>query len=99
MSGEPRPKQGPKQKRKSKTEFTEAVKARVIRRSLGHCEAQLPGCWGKAVLFHHILRRSHGGEGTEENCLHLCTPCHTWIHDHPAESEARGMLTRSSNAG
>lgn len=52
-------------------------------------------CDGRAVLFHHVLRRSKQGKGTADNGLHLCNPCHLWIHANPAISYERGWLARS----
>lgn len=95
MSGPPQPKQPRAKKRRgSKAEFSEEVKAQVARRSLGHCEAQTEACWGKATLFHHIRRRKTP-DGSAENAMHLCLPCHDWIHGHVALSEERGWLIRS----
>lgn len=80
---------------KSKGEFSPAVRAEIERRSGGKCEACTPICRSKAVHIHHIRRRSQGGKGTVANGLHVCSICHTWIHDHPKEAEARGWLLRS----
>lgn len=80
---------------KSKGEFSPEVRAAVERRSGGMCEAGTAICRKQAAHIHHIRRRSQGGKGTLENALHVCNICHTWIHDHPAESEARGWLLRS----
>lgn len=77
---------------KSKAEFPPDVREAVARRSLGHCEAQTEVCWGTATMIHHIRRRSQGGTGTFENALHVCAPCHDWIHLHPATSRERGWL-------
>jgi hypothetical protein len=80
---------------RSKGEFPPQVREMIALRSGGQCEANGPLCRGRAVHIHHILRRSQGGKGTVSNGLHVCTPCHTWIHDHPAESVERGWLARS----
>lgn len=97
MAGDPRPKTPrPKKSRKSEAEFSPEVRAQVERRSLGLCEVQEVGCWGRATMMHHIRRRSQGGGGTIENALHVCPPCHQWVHQHVTESEERGWLVRSS---
>lgn len=110
MSGEPRPKEPrPKKvpkglrrvgmKRKavsSKGEFTPAARNEVERRSGGRCEAMTSICRGPAVHIHHILRRSQGGKGTADNGLHVCQPCHTFLHDHPEMAYARGWMVRGS---
>jgi HNH endonuclease len=96
MAGDPRPKQPRgKKKRTSDAEFSPTVRLLVERRSLGMCEVQETGCWGKATMLHHIRRRSQGGKGTVENALAVCAHCHTWIHEHVAISEERGHLVRS----
>lgn len=82
----------------SKGEFTPAAKAEMRVRSGGRCEAGTTICRGHAVLFHHIKRRGQGGKGVASNGLHLCVPCHTFLHDHPKVAYARGWLIRSGNA-
>lgn len=81
----------------SKTDFTAAAKAEIRRRSKGACEVQETNCWHRATLFHHILRRGVGGKGTADNGLHLCVPCHQFVHEHVAESYERGWLRRSGS--
>lgn len=80
----------------SSTDFTEAVKARVRRRSMDRCEAQTPNCRrGGTLHFHHRKLRSSGGQGTFDNCLHVCTTCHDYIHAHPLEAVDRGWIIPS----
>lgn len=79
-------------KQGSKTDFPAKVKEAVRRRSGGWCE--FPRCTRAAVAFHHRLMRSQGGPGTAENCMHLCTSCHTFVHAHPAQSYEEGWLLR-----
>jgi hypothetical protein len=97
MAGDPRPKTPrTKKKRPSKAEFPAEVREQVARRSLGLCEAQEVNCWGRATMLHHIKRRKEP-DNSATNALHVCPPCHTWIHEHVAESEARGWLVRSGS--
>jgi hypothetical protein len=65
---------------------------RVRLRSKGVCEAGSEVCNGKASHFHHRkLRRFK--DHTDVNCLHVCPPCHTYIHDnHPEVARSMGWL-------
>lgn len=54
-----------------------------------------PGCTDRNDHAHHRLMRSQGGPTTDVNLLNVCRPCHTWIHDHPQESYALGLLVPS----
>jgi len=48
---------------------------------------------------HHRLMRSQGGPDTLENLACLCGPnprgCHGWVHAHPEEARALGLLIPS----
>ena len=57
------------------------------------CVAKLPGiCTGRAVDNHELLPRSLGGSATDkDNIIPVCRMCHSWITDHTAEAEARGL--------
>lgn len=48
------------------------VKKAVYRRDNGRCV--LCGCLGEPVA--HVIRRSHGGMGVEQNIVTLCPKCH-----------------------
>jgi len=78
----------------SKADFHPSVRHEIARRSKGRCEAGTPDCVGRATMIHHIRRRSQGGKGTVANGLHVCAPCHTFIHDHPWLSAEAGWLAR-----
>jgi hypothetical protein len=81
--------------RRSKAEFSPAVRAEIEQRSGGRCEAHTEKCTGKAVHIHHRrLRKS--GDGSAENGLHVCRPCHTEIHHNVAISYEQGWLIRSN---
>lgn len=59
------------------------------------CEAQAPGCTGRAVHAHHRKRRSQGGDNSSANLLRVCVQCHTYIHANPERSYAKGWLVHS----
>jgi hypothetical protein len=83
---------------KSKGEFSPQVKQAILARSGGRCEAQTPICRGEAVHFHHRRLRSQGGKGTVENGLHVCIPCHTYVHDHPERAYAVGWMVHGRDS-
>lgn len=73
------------------------VRAEVLRRSQGHCEARIGEiCTGDYEHAHHRRRRSQGGADSAANLLAVCRECHRHIHANPAWSEAQGFLLRSS---
>lgn len=52
-------------------------------------------CGGHAapVDVHEILPRSAGGSIVErENCIAVCRACHDFIHQHPIDARAIGLL-------
>lgn len=60
------------------------------------CQAQLPGCQGRAVDGHEIDTRGRGGSALEAaNVLLVCRNCHTWITEHPTEAAERGLVAHS----
>lgn len=87
------PKKVPKARRGR--EWPQEVKDAVWRRSGGMCEAKAsPECRKYAGQLHHRRMRSQGGPDTVENALHVCTPCHGYIHDNPQQSYEAGWLIR-----
>jgi HNH endonuclease len=73
----------------------DAQRPKVERRSMGRCEARLPGCrtWGNVV--HHRKRRSQLGTNDLANLLNVCSPCHRLIHANPATAHLAGMLVKA----
>ena len=71
-----------------------AAKEATRLRSEGMCEARTVACDGQASQAHHILRRSQGGQHDATNLLDVCWMCHSYIHEHPAESYENGWLRR-----
>jgi 5-methylcytosine-specific restriction endonuclease McrA len=53
--------------------FSKAIKAEVLKRSAGMCEA--PDCDRVGKHFDHCKPVSIGGESTLSNCRLLCEPC------------------------
>ena len=78
-----------------RSDFTAKAKAEMKHRSQGWCEAQTKMCRRRAAVFHHVLGRGVGGKGRADNGLHLCDPCHKFIHANPALSYERGWMRRS----
>lgn len=54
------------------------------------CQAARPGCDGRAVDGHELVRRSQGGDYLEPD-LAVCRTCHDWITTHPTAAAAAGL--------
>lgn len=64
----------------------------VTERSGGVCEM----CQVRpATDWHHRKNRSQGGSWSASNGLHLCSPDHRWVTEHPAAAVAHGWSVRS----
>ena len=51
------------------------------------------------LVVHHRRSRGMGGSSgpdihAADNLIVLCEPCHLWVHSHPAESYALGLMVR-----
>lgn len=67
-------------------------------RSDGWCEIRFPGCFGRALDWHHRLNRTQGGLWQAGNGLHLCRFCHekvTNTRGQRALYEEHGWIVRS----
>lgn len=53
--------------------FSKAIKAEVLKRSGGMCEAE--GCNRPGKDFDHVKAVAFGGKSTEDNCQLLCREC------------------------
>jgi len=72
---------------------TAAAKEAVRLRSRGYCEVGSVGrCRILGTQAHHRLMRSQGGGHEVDNLLHVCGPCHDYIHANPEYSYERGWL-------
>jgi hypothetical protein len=84
-------------------DFAAELKAQepaLIKRAGGKCEVRVPEACGKGFRMyhrHHKMMRSHGGTNDLDNLLWVCDGCHTYIHNHPAESYEKGWLLRGTN--
>ena len=79
--------------------FSDVVRARVMARSGGFCEARIPGCWDEASQLHHRRPRGAGGSrdprtGGAANGYALCLPCHDHIERNRSEARENGWLVR-----
>lgn len=83
---------------KSKTDFSPTVREAIRRRSGGRCEVHSQHCTGRATHMHHRLRRTHPESNTVENGLHVCSPCHTYLHAVGKLAYDNGWLLRSGGA-
>jgi hypothetical protein len=55
------------------------AKETVSGRSGGWCEIRLPGCFGRALDWHHRQNRTQGGLWQASNGIHGCRFCHEQI--------------------
>ena len=77
----------------AKQSIPKRVRIEVATRSLGFCEARVPGvCTGNGEHLHHVVLRSRGGRHLASNLLHVCNADHRWIHHHPAEATRLGLM-------
>jgi hypothetical protein len=76
----------------TKTDFSDDTRGVVRRRAGDRCEL----CKSKPIrAFHHRKLRRHG-DNSVENCLGLCTECHTVIHSNGSDYAYRhGLLLKS----
>lgn len=66
------------------------IRQEVIISADGTCE--WCGVHGGHLDCHHVVRRSQGGQDTVANLRAVHRVCHRYIHEHPAEAKARGLL-------
>lgn len=70
------------------TDFSEAEKEKIRRRSGGICECKRvvcdhkARCTSRATEFHHIVSKAKGGQGVASNGEHLCASCHRNTRTH-----------------
>lgn len=70
----------------------EAFRQAVLGHAGYRCQVDAPACRGRAVMVHHRLPRSAGGDDHPDNGLAVCGSCHGWVHAHPTISYEHGWL-------
>lgn len=63
------------------------------------CRAKLTGCFGRAEVPHHIIKRQRGGGDDPSNILPVCHNCHGAIHADEAGAIILGLLRRRPAKG
>lgn len=89
-------------KRAARKEERDECRRIVFERCEGACEAcprLHDGPVRRAVEVHEIKTRGRGGSIYDpDNAVGLCRLCHNWIHDHPDDALALGLLAHSWDA-
>jgi hypothetical protein len=85
----------PKPPRRDGVNFPEKIKEKARYRAGFQCEVKGPHCNGRIEQFHHRRMRSQGGVGTLVNCLCVCGPDHTLIHQKTDWAYRHGLLVKS----
>ena len=57
------------------------------------------GCRLRATHVHHRKYRQRGGTNSLNNLLHVCEPCHSWIHAHGGFDQPANRLRLALSAG
>lgn len=56
-------------------------------------------CLGRGSNVHHRRYRSRGGTNRLENLIHLCGPCHSWVHSQGGFGMPGNVLRLALSAG
>lgn len=75
------------------TDVPAAMRAQVLDRALGVCEAHTRDCTYRVAHVHHRAGRGVG-RNHPDLLLAVCSPCHRYIHDHPTESYEHGWMVK-----
>lgn len=86
------------------TGFPPKVRAVIVARSQGRCEANTTRCQGVATQIHHRCPRRLGGSSVgwvnkPSNGLHVCFGCHAFIESHRAAAVVHGWLVSQYTSG
>lgn len=84
-------------KKQRKDEVRREVLEQLVAERGDLCQARvLSVCQTFASDGHEILSRGRGGDPADpDNVLLVCRKCHDWIHAHPREALAKGLLKNS----
>jgi hypothetical protein len=90
-------KRSPIKTQRAKPAISPEVRELLQARSMGWCEARLPGCQGQATDAAHRIGRKMGGRpsGSLDRLsavMHLCRVCHRWTHDRVEEARDLGLM-------
>lgn len=80
--------------RSRRPDMSPGTRQAVTERSGGQCEALTIACTVQASHIHHIAGRSGSDPHRLENLLHVCSPCHSYIHANPGESYLNGWMRK-----
>lgn len=57
-------------------------------------------CGGWAIGLHEIRKRSAGGSILNPaNVVRTCSPCNSWVEDHPLLARQAGLVVRAGDDG
>ncbi len=85
------------EKRQDYIDELEVMRPLVYDRAGGMCECGR-GCGNRGEVVHHVIRRSQGGSNLIANLRLLAYDCHQWVHDHPTQARAIGLLESRSDS-
>lgn len=57
------------------------------------CQAKFACCSGRASQVHHKASRVGDKLNDTRDFLAICAPCHLYLHAHPKQARALGLLT------
>ena len=85
-----------KKRRKESAEYMAKRKAFLLAHPV--CQLSTPrtdiieGCRAKATDIHHVRGRTGANYLNAGTWMSACRDCHRWVHDHPGQARAIGLL-------
>ena len=75
-------------------------KYRQRRKLVAELLGERPKCqrceYARSTQVHELRSRGRGGSILDEaNCVALCSACHEWVTEHPAQAALEGWLLHS----
>lgn len=86
---------------RSRTEFPKSVRIAAFQRASGHCERCTAFLLSGKFQYDHVVADALGGEATLDNCLCVCTACHslkTTGHDVPVIAKMKRQRAKHIGA-